>query len=105
MVTISTTITNTGYTAKANNLSFIGIVHAKLLKLSSNHMEKEVQSSLKSCFNRLDVGEGKEVNMEDHCPRWKLLQQCIRYLGPVSASALTPMNLESKRGSTSIAEH
>jgi hypothetical protein len=30
----------------------------------------------------LDVGEGKDVSMEDHCPRWKLLQQCIRYLGP-----------------------
>uniref|UniRef100_R7W6R2 Uncharacterized protein n=1 Tax=Aegilops tauschii TaxID=37682 RepID=R7W6R2_AEGTA len=27
-------------------------------------------------------GEGKEINLEDHCPRWKLLQQCIRYLGP-----------------------
>uniref|UniRef100_A0ACD5WF55 Uncharacterized protein n=1 Tax=Avena sativa TaxID=4498 RepID=A0ACD5WF55_AVESA len=30
----------------------------------------------------LDIGEGKEVNLDDHCPRWKLLQQCIRYLGP-----------------------
>ncbi|KAJ1298630.1 hypothetical protein BS78_01G468700 [Paspalum vaginatum] len=33
-------------------------------------------------FYWLDIGEGKEVNIEDHCPRWKLLQQCIRYLGP-----------------------
>ncbi|KAE8785155.1 IQ domain-containing protein IQM2-like [Hordeum vulgare] len=33
-----------------------------------------------SCL--LGVGEGKEINLEDHCPRWKLLQQCIRYLGP-----------------------
>ncbi|XP_044983797.1 IQ domain-containing protein IQM6-like [Hordeum vulgare subsp. vulgare] len=33
-------------------------------------------------FYWLDVGEGKEINLEDHCPRWKLLQQCIRYLGP-----------------------
>ncbi|CAM0146700.1 unnamed protein product [Urochloa decumbens] len=33
-------------------------------------------------FYWLDIGEGKEVNMEDRCPRWKLLQQCIRYLGP-----------------------
>ncbi|EAY88689.1 hypothetical protein OsI_10165 [Oryza sativa Indica Group] len=33
-------------------------------------------------FYWLDVGEGKDVSMEDHCPRWKLLQQCIRYLGP-----------------------
>ncbi|RLN15957.1 IQ domain-containing protein IQM6-like [Panicum miliaceum] len=33
-------------------------------------------------FYWLDIGEGKEVNMEGQCPRWKLLQQCIRYLGP-----------------------
>ncbi|KAM0834371.1 hypothetical protein ACQ4PT_063633 [Festuca glaucescens] len=33
-------------------------------------------------FYWLDIGEGKEVNLENHCPRWKLLQQCIRYLGP-----------------------
>ncbi|XP_062209995.1 IQ domain-containing protein IQM2-like isoform X2 [Phragmites australis] len=33
-------------------------------------------------FYWLDIGEGKEVNIEGHCPRWKLLQQCIRYLGP-----------------------
>ena len=44
----------------------------------------------------LDIGEGKEVDMEDRCPRSKLLQQCIRYLGPVSASSLAPMNLKSQ---------
>ncbi|KAL6648743.1 hypothetical protein ACP70R_012967 [Stipagrostis hirtigluma subsp. patula] len=33
-------------------------------------------------FYWLDIGEGKDVSIEDHCPRWKLLQQCIRYLGP-----------------------
>ncbi|KAL5229265.1 hypothetical protein ABZP36_017530 [Zizania latifolia] len=32
--------------------------------------------------NRLDVGEGKDVNLEEHCPRWKLHKQCIKYLGP-----------------------
>ena len=32
---------------------------------------------------RLDIGEGKEMNLEK-CPRSKLLQQCIKYLGPVS---------------------
>lgn len=30
---------------------------------------------------RLDVGEGKEINLE-RCPRSKLLSQCIKYLGP-----------------------
>ncbi|KVI01801.1 hypothetical protein Ccrd_019930, partial [Cynara cardunculus var. scolymus] len=29
---------------------------------------------------RLDIWEGKEVNLEQ-CPRLKLQQQCIKYLG------------------------
>ncbi|XP_062186342.1 IQ domain-containing protein IQM2-like isoform X2 [Phragmites australis] len=33
-------------------------------------------------FYWLDVGEGKEINLEDRCPRSKLLSQCIKYLGP-----------------------
>ncbi|WVZ58944.1 hypothetical protein U9M48_009159 [Paspalum notatum var. saurae] len=33
-------------------------------------------------FYWLDVGEGKDVNLEEHCPRSKLHKQCIRYLGP-----------------------
>ncbi|KAE8126064.1 hypothetical protein FH972_020814 [Carpinus fangiana] len=32
---------------------------------------------------QLDIGEGKEVTLE-RCPRLKLQQQCIKYLGPVS---------------------
>ncbi|KAG9148299.1 hypothetical protein Leryth_012254 [Lithospermum erythrorhizon] len=32
-------------------------------------------------FYWLDIGEGKEVNLEK-CPRSKLQQQCIKYLGP-----------------------
>ena len=36
---------------------------------------------------RLDVGEGKEINLE-RCPRLKLLSQCIKYLGPVSLHKL-----------------
>lgn len=35
-------------------------------------------------FIRLDVGEGKEVNLEEQCTRSTLQQQCIKYLGPVS---------------------
>ncbi|MCD9644302.1 hypothetical protein HAX54_032484 [Datura stramonium] len=34
-------------------------------------------------FYWLDIGEGKEVNLVDKCPRWKLQQQCIKYLGPI----------------------
>ncbi|RDX71617.1 IQ domain-containing protein IQM2, partial [Mucuna pruriens] len=33
-------------------------------------------------FYWLDIGEGKEV-LSERCPRSKLLQQCIKYLGPV----------------------
>ncbi|KAE8692817.1 protochlorophyllide-dependent translocon component 52 [Hibiscus syriacus] len=33
-------------------------------------------------FYWLDIGEGREVNIEK-CPRWKLQQQCIKYLGPM----------------------
>lgn len=33
---------------------------------------------------RLDVGEGTDLDLNE-CPRSKLKQQCIRYLGPVCA--------------------
>ncbi|PAN15026.1 hypothetical protein PAHAL_2G458900 [Panicum hallii] len=32
-------------------------------------------------FYWLDIGEGREINL-DRCPRSKLLSQCIKYLGP-----------------------
>ncbi|CAN4118632.1 unnamed protein product [Withania somnifera] len=37
-------------------------------------------------FYWLDIGEGKEVNLEK-CPRSKLHQHCIKYLGPVEREA------------------
>ncbi|XP_011048213.1 PREDICTED: uncharacterized protein LOC105142332 [Populus euphratica] len=37
-------------------------------------------------FYWLDIGEGKEVNL-DKCPRSKLKQQCIKYLGPMERKA------------------
>ncbi|XP_054820886.1 IQ domain-containing protein IQM2-like [Prosopis cineraria] len=37
-------------------------------------------------FYWLDIGEGKEVNLEK-CPRSKLQHQCIKYLGPVERLA------------------
>ena len=33
-------------------------------------------------INRLDVGEGKDLDLPE-CPRAKLKKQCIKYLGPV----------------------
>ncbi|XP_043690597.1 IQ domain-containing protein IQM2-like [Telopea speciosissima] len=38
-------------------------------------------------FYWLDIGEGKEVNLVDRCPRSKLQQQCIKYLGPTERNA------------------
>ncbi|KAF8398573.1 hypothetical protein HHK36_017504 [Tetracentron sinense] len=38
-------------------------------------------------FYWLDIGEGKEVNLVDRCPRSKLQQQCIKYLGPAERKA------------------
>lgn len=35
---------------------------------------------------RLDVGDGKEINLEK-CPRFNLQHQCIKYLGPVSPNS------------------
>ena len=46
-------------------------------------------------YGRLDVGEGKDVSLEDHCPRSKLHKQCIKYLGPVSLTV--PLLIQSKR--------
>ncbi|XP_059659610.1 IQ domain-containing protein IQM2-like [Cornus florida] len=38
-------------------------------------------------FYWLDIGEGKEVNLVEKCPRSKLHQQCIKYLGPMERKA------------------
>ncbi|KAI4368579.1 hypothetical protein MLD38_017123 [Melastoma candidum] len=47
------------------------------------YYKKWLQSqSREPFFYWLDIGEGKEVNLEK-CPRLKLQQQCIKYLGPM----------------------
>ncbi|KAI3747065.1 hypothetical protein L6452_09508 [Arctium lappa] len=38
-------------------------------------------------FYWLDIGEGKEMNLVEKCPRSKLQQQCIKYLGPIERKA------------------
>ncbi|KAF9593319.1 hypothetical protein IFM89_021488 [Coptis chinensis] len=38
-------------------------------------------------FYWLDIGDGKEVNFVDKCPRSKLQHQCIKYLGPIEREA------------------
>ncbi|XP_026418397.1 IQ domain-containing protein IQM2-like [Papaver somniferum] len=34
-------------------------------------------------FYWLDIGDGREINLVDKCPRSRLQQQCIKYLGPI----------------------
>ncbi|XP_042417855.1 IQ domain-containing protein IQM2-like [Zingiber officinale] len=43
--------------------------------------------SMEPFFYWLDVGEGKEVNLEEQCPRSRLQQQCVKYLGPKEREA------------------
>jgi len=38
--------------------------------------------SKSTCICRLDVGDGKDVDLPE-CPRTLLKKQCIKYLGPV----------------------
>ncbi|XP_057809523.1 IQ domain-containing protein IQM2-like [Salvia miltiorrhiza] len=38
-------------------------------------------------FYWLDIGEGKDMNLVEKCPRSKLQQQCIKYLGPMERKA------------------
>ncbi|PNX83520.1 calmodulin-binding protein, partial [Trifolium pratense] len=40
-------------------------------------------------FYWLDVGDGKEVNLDHKCPRNELQKQCIKCLGPVSSFIFT----------------
>ncbi|KAI3434234.1 uncharacterized protein J3R85_006691 [Psidium guajava] len=47
-------------------------------------------------FYWLDIGEGKEVNLVDKCPRSKLQQQCIKYLGPSERKAYEVMVEDGK---------
>ncbi|KAJ4767546.1 hypothetical protein LUZ62_077921 [Rhynchospora pubera] len=47
-------------------------------------------------FYWLDVGEGKEVSLDENCPRSKLQQQCIKYLGPKEREAYEVIIEEGK---------
>ncbi|PON98089.1 calmodulin-binding family protein [Trema orientale] len=46
-------------------------------------------------FYWLDIGEGKEINL-DKCPRSKLQQQCIKYLGPMERMAYEVVLVDGK---------
>ncbi|KAK1435219.1 hypothetical protein QVD17_00980 [Tagetes erecta] len=47
-------------------------------------------------FYWLDIGEGKEVNLVEKCPRSKLQQQCIKYLGPTERKEYEVMIADGK---------
>ncbi|XP_057956450.1 IQ domain-containing protein IQM2 [Malania oleifera] len=52
--------------------------------------------SIEPFFYWLDIGEGKEVNLAEKCPRSKLQQQCIKYLGPMERKAYEVVVVDGK---------
>jgi hypothetical protein len=98
MATACTSTTTVGSTVKASNPSSTGKYHNSFQNNSCISKPSEgttfkVTDSFQN--NRLDVGEGKDVSLDDQCPRWKLHKQCIKYLGPVSFMA--PQNRTQKQ--------
>lgn len=84
---IYTSITIGGFSLRAENPSSTGNILCKIYlsyNLYFSYIDlKSQEFEIKVLWNcRLDIGEGKEVNLEK-CPRSKLQQQCIKYLGPV----------------------
>ncbi|KAL0389823.1 UNVERIFIED_CONTAM: IQ domain-containing protein IQM2 [Sesamum calycinum] len=65
-----------------HNLHFY---YVKWLNSQSKNPFSTATNSLQSY--RLDIGEGKEVNLIEKCSRSKLQQQCIKYLGPMERKA------------------
>ncbi|KAL6966255.1 hypothetical protein U1Q18_032036 [Sarracenia purpurea var. burkii] len=55
-----------------------------------------VKAKNPSSTGKLDIGEGKEVNLVDKCPRSKLQQQCIKYLGPMERKAYEVIVVDGK---------
>lgn len=63
-------------------------VHKSRKKRCQKDLQKYGKGSLRSFIHvlcRLDIGEGKEVDLRV-CPRSRLRQECIIYLGPVCFS-------------------
>lgn len=94
MGTICISIMTSGLQVKAHNLSFSGeypihpiwvMMSITCIKTNSHlkHFRHSSSNVIRYLSWRLDVGDGKEVNL-DKCPRTKLQRQCIKYLGPVS---------------------
>ncbi|GLT82413.1 hypothetical protein SLE2022_007900 [Rubroshorea leprosula] len=66
--------------------------NGKAQKLALQHL---LEASEEPFFYWLDIGEGKEVNLEA-CPRLKLQQQCIKYLGLMERIAYEVIVLDGK---------
>ncbi|KAJ6727404.1 IQ DOMAIN-CONTAINING PROTEIN IQM6 [Salix purpurea] len=81
-----------GKDAKAQKLAFqhwieaIDPRHRYGHNLNFYYEEWRKADALQPFFYWLDIGDGKEIDLKV-CPRIKLCQECIQYLGPVCSRA------------------
>ncbi|KAJ6923233.1 hypothetical protein NC652_016776 [Populus alba x Populus x berolinensis] len=68
------------------NSTFLGRSSGSSRRAAAVSSSRDVFVGSESDPQRLDVGDGKEVNL-DKCPRPTLLLQCIKYLGPKERQA------------------
>lgn len=91
MVTICISTMMSGLKVRALSLSSIGksnsflfcFVFTVYLTFTAYAIKIKPHVHQLSVTYRLDVGDGKEINLEK-CSRTLLQRQCIKYLGPVS---------------------
>ncbi|GLT82556.1 hypothetical protein SLE2022_009200 [Rubroshorea leprosula] len=67
----------------------------KGLSKNSKAQKLALQHWLEAVTSKLDIGEGKEVNLEA-CPKSKLQQQRIKYLGPMERIAYEVIVVDGK---------
>ncbi|GLT27015.1 hypothetical protein SLA2020_020450 [Shorea laevis] len=80
---------------KWSSLSFFDIEKHETAISRWSRARTRAAKSQEPFFYWLDTGEGKEVNLEA-CPRLKLQQQCIKYLGPMERIAYEVIVLDGK---------
>ena len=97
MDTTCTCTTTLGSKVKALSRSFTGIYTSVWVVLRNiiTWIDPDSWMLYVLVYWRLDIGDGKEVNLEK-CPRSKLQGQCIQYLGPVTILLIRILGMSCK---------